>query len=139
MIDFFMRYADEAAAKADAILLSEDAGLTPSKEWRRSNVIPDVKAWRPSQDVYSGSPPTFDHHVYLSGWYALVSTKGPNQTLMNAAALAFALDRDAANAGRPFVVKNNIGPVIQDIGVSPIFAGSNYPIGGYPAPDSPPV
>jgi hypothetical protein len=132
MIDFFMRYATEAEAIADSYALAEQAGFHKfSDAWLTDHTLPDVKAWRPSQNTMSGdTPPQVVRH-FLTGYYVLVSLRGRNQTLLNAAALAFCLDRDACNRGDPFVVKNNIGAVIQDIGVEPTFAGSNYPIGGF--------
>lgn len=130
MIDFFLKYATEAEAIADSYALAEAAGFQKmSDAWLEDHTLPNVKAWRPSQDTLDGQGRTVHH--YLTGYYILVALKGRNPTLLGAAALAFALDRDACNAGQPFVVKNNIGAVLQDIGVSPIFAGSNYPIGGY--------
>ena len=50
---------------------------------------------------------------------------------MNAAALQFALNRTAREAGQSFVIKNNIGVVISDVAVSPLpFMRNYYPIGG---------
>jgi hypothetical protein len=130
MIDFFLKYTNEAEAIADSYALAEAAGFHKLDDyWLEDHTLPDVKAWRPSQDTLDGQGRAVHH--YLTGYYILVALRRRNQTLLNAAALAFALDRDACNAGNPFVVKNNIGAVLQDIGVSPIFAGSNYPIGGY--------
>jgi hypothetical protein len=121
-IDYFFRWANEAAANADATLLSNKFNL--GNIWSLDCVLPNVLAWRPSQDVGGV-------HTYLTTWHAIVSWPKPISVLLNASALAFALDRDAAKLGQPFVIQNNIGAVILDIAVSPIFAGSNYPIGGY--------
>jgi hypothetical protein len=67
----------------------------------------------------------------LAGWFALVATKNPVNVLLNAAALQFAINRDAWIARTPpYVIKNNIGTIINDVAVSPIFAGSNYPTTG---------
>jgi hypothetical protein len=46
--------------------------------------------------------------------------------IINDNSLSFALDRN----GPPYVIKNNIGAVLNDVAVSPIFAGSHYPLGG---------
>lgn len=126
-IDYFFRWNSEADAKADALMLADYLGveITPGvREWVRDRVLPNVKAWRPSQDVGGV-------HTYLTGWYAIISLPRQVQVLLNASALAFCLDRDAANASQPFVIRNNIGAIIQDVACEPIFAGSNYPIGGY--------
>jgi hypothetical protein len=130
MIDFFLKYANEAEAIADSYALAEAAGFHKLDDyWLEDHTLPDVKAWRPSQDTLDGEGRTVHH--YLTGYYILVALRWRNPTLLGAAALAFALDREDCNAGRPFIVRNNIGAVLQDIGVSPIFAGSKYPIGGY--------
>lgn len=118
-----MHWASEADAKADALILADRHGIEISPGvvlWLRDHVLPDVKAWRPSQDVGGV-------HTYLTGWFAIIALAQPRGVLLNASALAFALNRD----GPPYVIKNNIGGVITDIAVEPIFCGSHYPIGGY--------
>lgn len=122
MIDYFFRWTDEAAARADAIAAAQHFGIQGPGGWQwfRDHVLPDVKVWRPTQDV-GGT------HTYLSGWSAIVSLDQQVQMLLNATALAFAMNRD----GPPYVIKNNIGVIITDIACAPIFAGSHYPIGGY--------
>lgn len=130
-VDYFFRWADEATAKSQALALGEHFGIeiTPGViEWARDRVIPNVKAWRPSQDIIVDGRVT---HNYLSGWFAIVSLNRHVDILMSAAALQFALNRNACNNGYPFVIKNNIGAVISDVACEPIFVGSNYPMGGY--------
>jgi len=118
VIDYFFKWTDEAAAKADAFAIAQRFNV--NGQWLQDHVLPNVQAWRPSQDVGGV-------HTFLIGWFAVVATNQPVPILTNAAALAFALDRD----GPPYVIKNNIGAVITDVAVSPIFAGSHYPIGGF--------
>lgn len=123
MIDFFLRFDTEADAitAATGSVLGQFTGNSPNVwVWNTHFVLPGVRAWRISQD----SPPV---HNYLTGWMCLVATKNINQQLINDPNLQFALNRD----GPPYVVKNNIGAVLQDVGVEPIFCGSHYPIGGY--------
>jgi len=109
----------------------------PWFNWGTFRVLPNVKAWRISQDVFSAdSPPVFLRHTYLAGWFAILAMDEVLNAILNDNNLAFALDRDAANhqgdsPRPPIVVKNNIGAIIQDIGVEPLFAGSNYPMGGW--------
>jgi len=121
VIDYFFKWTNEAAAKADALMLADYLNTDPQalKQWARDKVLPNVQAWRPSQDVGGV-------HTFLTGWFAIVSLNSQASVLLNASALQFALDRD----GPPYVIKNNIGGVITDVAVSPIFAGSHYPIGG---------
>jgi len=118
MIDYFFKWTDEAAAKADAFAVAQKFQI--SNQWATDHVLPNVQAWRPSQDVGGV-------HTFLTGWFAIVSLQGQAPVLLNAAALQFALNRD----GPPYIVKNNIGAIISDVGVAPVFAGSHYPIGGF--------
>lgn len=135
MIDYFFRWNDQADARQDALMLADHLSVAPDspdvRDWMRDHVLPNVKAWRVSQDMPNSPDVGGVTHTYLSGWFAIVATRTQVQVLLNAAALQFALDRDACNRGDPFVVRNNIGALITDIGCEPIFAGSNYPIGGY--------
>lgn len=142
MIDYFFKWGSVGEAKQDALMLANHLGLSlvspDNRNWLLDHVLPDVQVWRPSQDIVTVSPATRTH-VYLSGWSAIISIPQRAAILLNASALAFALDRDRCNAGQSFVIKNNIGAIITDIGVSPIFAGSKYPIGGFTGGSSPDV
>ena len=139
MYDYGFHFASAAAAKADATMLAGQfhtaTGDSP-ESWAQDHVIAGVQVWRPSQDVHGtdadGNPTVT--HTYLAGFYVWVSVDNdaPIPALLNHSALAFCLNRDAREAHSPFVVKNNIGAVLQDLGCSPVFAMNNYyPIGGY--------
>lgn len=127
MIDYFLRFNtenDAINAATGSALGQFDNNSPPVWHWNTHFVLPNVQAWRISQDTHN--PDGSVTHNYLSGWMCLVATVNPNAQLNNDPALQFTLNRD----GPPYVVKNNIGAVIQDVGVQPIFAGSHYPIGG---------
>ena len=94
------------------------------RNWYLHQFLPNVQVWRPSQDVTN--PDGSVTHTYLTGWYGILALDYVEPVIINDNSLAFALDRD----GPPYVIKNNIGNVIHDIGVAPIFAGSHYPLGG---------
>lgn len=128
MYDYFFQWVDETAAKADAMMLADYLNVSPGdlRDWARDKVLPNVKVWRPSRDVTSGSPPVVTH-TYLTGWYGIIALDRQVPVLLNATALAFCMNRD----GPPYLIKNNIGAVITDIACEPIFTGSHYPIGGY--------
>jgi hypothetical protein len=113
-IDYFFAFANEAAAISDPVVQAHF-----NVDWMRDHVLPNVAAIR----ISTGLP--------FAGWFVLVSTKVSIPALLNHAALQFALDRDKAIAAQPFVVRNNIGATITDVMVSPIFAGSKYPVGGF--------
>lgn len=126
MIDYFFRWATSSEARADAFAAAQHFGLNTAQgwQWALDHVIPNVQAWRPSQDITSS---TGVIHNYQAGWFAIASLNNQVQVLLNSSQLAFALNRD----GPPYVIRNNIGAIISDIAVSPVFAGSHYPIGGY--------
>lgn len=128
MYDFFFRWATSSAARADAFALAQRFGFQSSSgawAWAHDHVLPNVRAWRPSQDITSSDGAVT--HNYQAGWFAIVSLNEQVPLLLNSSQLAFCLNRD----GPPYIVKNNIGAIITDIAVEPIFAGSHYPIGGY--------
>ncbi len=133
-IDYFCRWASKDEAKQDALRLRQYFGVDASggtaadgsaivRDWYMHQFLPDVKAWRPSQDI--GAPPNVVH-TYLTGWFGILSLDHIENVIINDNSLAFALNRD----GPPYVIKNTIGAVINDLAVSPIFAGSHYPLGG---------
>lgn len=130
MIDYFFRWASEDAAWADRMRLAEWLGIDPNAtSWNQSTMLPNVKAWRPSQStVVNGVV----QRVYLAGWFAIIASPARVPVLLNDGNLQFCLDRVAWNTQvPPYVIKNNIGAVINDVAVEPIFAGSNYPVNGY--------
>lgn len=127
-IDYFFKWADEATAIADASGTiyytpgSTVRGVAVSASWHPHRVIPNVKVWLASQDVGGV-------HTFLTGWFAIVSLEQILPSLINHAALQLALDRDAINAGRAGILKNNVGVNLQDIRFAPVFAGARYPFG----------
>lgn len=142
MIDYFCKWNSEAEAKQDAARLRNYFGAPLTSGWLLHWFLPNVQAWRISQDVQvpDGMGGMMVQHTYLAGWYGLLALDHQEPVILNDNSLAFALDRDAAernylNPGdspkSTIVIKNNIGAVLQDVGVSPIFAGSHYPMGGY--------
>ena len=121
LVDYFLKWADEASAKADAVMLAGylNTDAQSLKQWARDKVLPNVQVWRPSQDVGGV-------HTFLTGWFAIIGINRQVTVLLNATALQFALNRD----GPPYIVRNNIGGIITDVAVSPVFLGSHYPVGG---------
>lgn len=133
MIDYIFRYADEAEAKADAEVLASAMGGQAAETWQLQYTIPNIKAWRPSQDTTEVVPPTETMpeservvHNYLSGWWVLVATEAEEPVLLDAQALEFALDR-----GTSQVIKIKSIIPAEDMAFEPAFAGSKYPIGSY--------
>jgi hypothetical protein len=127
MIDYFCRWTSEAAAKQDAMRLRNyfgSDGATVIKDWYLHQFLPDVKAWRPSQDT--GVYPNLVH-TYLTGWFGILALDHIEDVIINDNSIAFALARE----GPPYIIKNNIGSIITDVAVEPIFSGSHYPLGGF--------
>jgi hypothetical protein len=128
MIDHFCRWNTEAAAKQDAMRLKKYFGIDNGSivdYWYLHQFLPNVAAWRVSQDFHDTAGNL--EHVYLTGWFGILALDQAEPIILTDTCCAFALDRN----GPPYIVKNNIGTVIQDVGVSPIFAGSHYPLGGW--------
>jgi hypothetical protein len=104
--------------------------------WLMDHVLPGIKCWEPSQDVTTVNPDpppaTITTHTYLTGYYVLVSvaSAAPIPALANDANLKFILDRTKREARQAFVVKNNIGATLSNLGCQPVFESSNpYPVG----------
>jgi len=130
MIDYFAKWANEAEAKQDAYRLRQyfgSDGGTVVKDWYLHQFLPNVQVWRPSQDVINTDGTVT--HTYLAGWFGILALDHIENVILNDNSLAFCLNRDGG-AGVAYVIKNNIGGIINDVAVSPIFAGSHYPLGG---------
>ncbi len=125
-IDYILRFASRAAAKADAVVglqtVNDDQG---AKQWLASNAV-EVTVWRDSQDVGGV-------HTPLSGFYVLISLDQIVPALRDHAAAQLVIDRDMMNARTPgFVLKSGVSnAILQDLRISPIFAGMNPPWGSF--------
>ncbi len=133
-IDYFAKWASEAEAKQDAMRLRQYFGSDGGsivKDWYLHQFLPNVKVWRPSQDVHN--PDGTVTHTYLAGWFGILSLDHIENVILNDNSIAFVLNRDgnpSSVPAVPYIIKNNIGTVINDIAVSPVFLGSHYPLGG---------
>lgn len=133
-LDFLFSCASEAACIADPVLgaFHSPASTDGPGGWRGDVVIPNIQVWDSRQDVGGTDPdgnPTVTH-TYLSGFWMVVSSNGPNTLLSGDGNLVLLADRDAANKGLPFVL-SSVQPDDQlaFFMLSPLFAGSNYPFG----------
>ncbi len=141
MIDYFCKWVDEADAKQDAARLrryfgggvNADSPPPPIENWLLNHFLPNVQVWRPSQDHLDTSSPPVMVHTYLTGWFGILALEYVDDVILAQSCLQFALNREYDPLASPknLIVKNNIGAVLQDIGISPTFAGSRYPIGGF--------
>ena len=80
----------------------------------RNWFLPNVKAWRPSQDTFTTDSPPQVIHTYLTGWFGILALDHIEDVILNDNSVAFVLDRN----GPPYIIKNNIGAIIQDVAVS---------------------
>jgi hypothetical protein len=133
MIDYFLKYADEATAKtalAQYLVMDRDG----VGQWPLDLCIPDVKIWRDSQDVTTPGPngkgPIITH-TYLPGFFILVSLDRVRPALVNLPAVQVVIDREKAVARQAgAVIKSGVSnAVLQDIRISPVFSGSDIPYG----------
>lgn len=128
-IDYFLKFSSRAAAKADAVAALEtvldDQGTA---QWLLSNVV-EVTAWRASQDTTDGQGNVV--HTPLSGFFVLISLNRVVPALRDHSAVQLVVDRDAMNARTPgFVLKSGVtNLILQDLRISPVFAGMNPPWG----------
>lgn len=130
MIDHLLKFADQPTAKGDSDMQDD---LTAAL-WRFDMVLADVKVWRNSQDVAgtdAGGQPMVTHS-YLAGFFVLVATETQIPKLVNHAAVQVVIDREKARTRTAgMIIKSTVGGVVlQDIRMSPIFAGADYPWGG---------
>ena len=132
-IDAVLKFADEPTALT---ALANFVGKNEQNQatWDMTSTIRDVKVWRASQDVSGtdGQGNATVTHTYLPGFFVLISLDNPPAALKNLAAVQVVLDRDKCGARQTgCVVKSNVtNTVLQDIRMSPIFAGSDIPFGG---------
>jgi hypothetical protein len=124
MIDALVKFADLATAQADPVVQQHMDALHTL--FRADYVLADVKVWRASQDVGNV-------HTFLTGWFVLISL--PSLTpaaiaLRDHAALQVCIDADKAKLRQAgMVLKSNVGGILQDVRMGPIFAGRDYPFG----------
>jgi hypothetical protein len=122
MIDCILKFTDRAAA-ISALQAHAPVDGGGVRQWAQDHVLP-VQVWRDSQDVGGV-------HTYLTGYFVLVALDNPPANLLNLAAIQFAVDRDLANARQAgMVLKSNVSQaLLQDLRISPLFAGADWPFG----------
>lgn len=134
-IDYLGAFPSEAAAKADAAWGRYWTPPTVDSPgtWRPDICIPSLFVWAPAQDV-SGTAPDgsafVTHTPYDALWRISCSFQADNVVLDASPATHLVTDRDAANAGLPFVRQSALpDALLNSLMLSPLYAGSNYPFG----------
>ena len=132
-IDVVLKFADRPTAIADATAVLDtyvDADGDGLRHFLPNHVIENVKVWRASQDVGGV-------HTYLAGWFCLISLPSEQAAklapLQNHPAVTVVINRDKANAGQVgAIIRSTVSnAILQDLRMSPVFAGSDYPWGAW--------
>lgn len=85
--------------------------------------------WAPALNTTDGNGNTF-RSPYDSLWRINIALPTRNAALCALAACHLVTDRDAANAGLPFVLQSVLtNAQLASLMIEPLFAGSNYPFG----------
>jgi hypothetical protein len=136
MIDHLMTFATEADAKADPVVGAYwivDAGSQGGGVWRPDICIPGVTVWNPAQDVTTTDAngfPLITHTPIDSNWRIIVALGQQSPALSALPQCHIVADRDAAVAGRPFILQTALSQAqLSALMLEPTFAGSNYPFG----------
>lgn len=136
MIDHLLAFADQPTAQADPVV--GVYWIPPSTQspgsWRGDVCIPSVLVWAPSQDVTTADPTTgtaiVTHTPYDAQWRIVIALPQQDAGLSASAACELVADRDAASAGRPFILQSNLpDAALAVLMIQPVFAGANYPFG----------
>lgn len=128
MIDYILKFADEATAKAALAsrLKADDQGVT---QWPTDYCLPGITIWRTSQDVSDGQGGFI--HTPLVGFFILISLPNILPALRDLAVVQVVIDRELARTRTiGAVIKSNVtNAILQDIHFSPVYAGSDFPFG----------
>lgn len=117
MIDHLISFPTEADAKAHPAL----SRWLSAGEWNRSMTFPDVRL------VVSAEP-----YACFPGWWIVVTTEGegPDAELAAIEPCRMVANREAAQAGEPFVysgLRADPAQIAQIVRIDGLPAGSSYP------------
>jgi hypothetical protein len=129
MIDHLMTFANEEAAKADPVVGSYFA----NGEWKSDICVPGVFVWAPASNTI-GTDPNGNSYVvrraYDANWRVIIAKAAPDASLLSLPSCHLVADREAATAGRPFILQSILGEAqLAELALEPMFAGSSYPFG----------
>ena len=129
MIDHLMTFASEAAAKADPVVGSYFA----NGEWRSDICVAGVFVWAPARNSIGTDPNGTSYVVrqsYDTNWRIIIAKAAPDPTLLSLPSCHLVADREAAAAGRPFILQSILSEAqLAELALEPTFAGSSYPFG----------
>lgn len=115
--DYVLGFADFATAKADAVAAAGGFNVD-AQDWASDHAM-SVTVTR----ISTGNP--------LAGYFVLISMDRRVPALLNHTALRVAIDRTKCNARQAgCIMRSTVGAaVLQDLMISPVFAGSDFPWG----------
>ena len=127
MIDYLFGFETEAQAAValPGYRISDDDG----GRWRGDCVLP-VQVGVAMQDGGTDEDGAeILIPVYAPGYWLVVTSAEPDDALWAIPACMREADREAANAGRPFVLRDRFSPeqLAQPYWVTPVWAGAAYP------------
>jgi hypothetical protein len=128
MIDHLMTFASQADAMSDPIV--GKYYLSDPGEWRGDCCIPHVFAWSPADDIISiiDGVEVVERQPYDTNFRLLISEKEVNSALTSHPACHLVTDRDAAIAGKPFIIQTTLtDEQLTSMAIEPTFHGSSYP------------
>lgn len=118
--DYVLRFADTATARVDAQAMRHYLVTDTIPDWDHSHAM-QVQVRR----ISTGVP--------IAGFFVLISLDHAEPLLLNHTALQVAINRDKCNAHQSgCMIRSTLGAtILQDMMISPVFAGSNFPWGGF--------
>ena len=138
MIDHLLAFTDEPTARADPVVgLYFRSDGKSGGSWDLSCCVPGLFVWAPAADTTSQvtgpggqQVNVVTHHAYDSLWRVNIALPAKNAALCALPSCHLVTDRDAASAGKPFVLQSVLTDAqLAALMIQPTFAGSNYPFG----------
>lgn len=128
MIDYLLRFPDEATAMA-ALPAHVRDGIEPgARLWDLTCVIPDVRAYRitGTEAAEDGMGGTYDREIreYLPGWYMIIARPARDPALESEACVLIG-DRETGAVLHAITTPEDLATLYLE----PTFAGSAYPFG----------
>jgi hypothetical protein len=131
-IDYLVTCPDEATCQMDATI----GKYYVDGVWRPDIVLQPIEIWQPANDMTSqetgpdGQLITVVMHQFLPGFSLVISLSQENAVLSASPYVQLVTDRDAAEAGRPFVLQSKFSmDELNTYRLQPVSQGTSYPFG----------
>lgn len=134
MIDYIISFPDEATAHAalsDWRYTHADTGKTRWEPKRKCGIIEISIIHQHAVWDYSDTdnPVLTTPQQLAAGFWMSIATPEPDDDLWSQPYCLSEHDRDLANQGQPHLLRTKLTEqqITDVVGISPVFAGSNYP------------